>query len=167
MLSSVVESAGLPRKSPATKSCSVQHFLYKRSNIRMLHDPHGSAPRAVPGWCRVIAGVMPVRPLLLRRTRRPEAPSMRHPCDIKATSKRVDSQAVGTQPPPTPKPPSCDPKASRSEGRWQSTLGSAATKDAKAECKMPGNSVAQAKPMLDAWESHRRVAGHTPLPHRR
>jgi hypothetical protein len=31
---------------------------------------------------------------------------MRHQCDIKATSKRVASQAVAT-----PKPPSCDPKA--------------------------------------------------------
>src|SRR5208282_3716159 len=45
----------------------------------MLHEPHGSAPRAVPGWSRVIAGVKPVRPLLqLGRARPPEATSMRH-----------------------------------------------------------------------------------------
>jgi hypothetical protein len=50
------------------------------------------------------------------RAKPPKATSMRHQCDIKATSMRVESQAVGT-----PKPPQCDPQATTRHGKRRRT----------------------------------------------
>jgi hypothetical protein len=54
------------------------------------------------------------------RAKTPKAPKATpkpHQCDIKATSKRVDSQAIGT-----PLRPQCDPKATPKPGHGDRPL---------------------------------------------
>ena len=109
-----------------------------------LHTPNRCwMPRGVTGCTRetrrTFAGHTP-EPHRTSRIgpRAGQATPKPHQCDIKATSKRVDSQGVGTPKPPqshpnTLRPPQCDPKATLK--RLQSHLKAPTRRKQKSESR--------------------------------